>query len=148
MNKIEHTREAKTKPQEGQKYFASLKMHVSQTDWLKLLFLSFWSIIKWKGIILFCYKEDCHQKAPWIQPSHPWRCTSHQCVLATPRQYKLSKNNEFLTLVLDTWQHLCCHNSALILYAVLIRWNYSVCTKPFHLTSLFYWVDSSDCLCL
>lgn len=41
MSNTEHNKEMKTKPQDGEKSFASLKMHMFQIIYLKLLFLSF-----------------------------------------------------------------------------------------------------------
>lgn len=41
MSNTEHNKEVKTKPQDGEKSFASLKMHMFQIIYLKLLFLSF-----------------------------------------------------------------------------------------------------------
>lgn len=52
MNSTKYT-ESKTNPQDNYKSFAKLKMHVSQTDWLNLLSLSFWCIFKLQGITLF-----------------------------------------------------------------------------------------------
>lgn len=44
MSNTEHNKEMKTKPQDEEKSFASLKMHMFQIIYLKLLFLSFWYI--------------------------------------------------------------------------------------------------------